>query len=163
MHIKIQMELNTKFDAKAIESEIKEYIKSIDIEKLIFASDKPEKIRFIEGPPTMNGIPHAGHLRGRVIKDLWYRFNTLQGKKIEFNGGWDTQGLPVELQVEKELGVSGGKTEAIKEFGVEKIVSECKKVVEKFVVSAITPCGKTTREKQRIRPVNGSVCNCLFQ
>ena len=53
------MELNSKFDAKAIESEIKEYTKSIDIEKLIFASDKPEKIRFIEGPPTMNGIPHA--------------------------------------------------------------------------------------------------------
>ena len=130
--MKIQMELNSKFDAKVIESEIKEYIKSIDIEKLIFESDKPEKIRFIEGPPTMNGIPHAGHLRGRVMKDLWYRFNTLQGKKIEFNGGWDTQGLPVELQVEKELGVSGGKTEAIKEFGVEKIVSECKKVVKKF-------------------------------
>jgi len=126
------MELDSKFDAKVIESKIKEYTKSIDVEKLIFASDKPEKIRFIEGPPTMNGVPHAGHLRGRVIKDLWYRFNTLQGKKIKFNGGWDTQGLPVELQVEKELGVTGGKTEAIKEFGVEKIVSECKKVVEKF-------------------------------
>jgi len=126
------MELSTKFDAKAIESQVKEYIKSFDLEKEIFASDKPEKIRFVEGPPTMNGIPHAGHLRGRVIKDLWYRFNTLQGKKIEFNGGWDTQGLPVELQVEKELGVSGGKTEAIKEFGIERIVSECKKVVEKF-------------------------------
>ncbi len=126
------MELSTKFDAKAIESQVKEYIKSIDLEKQIFASDKPEKIRFIEGPPTMNGIPHAGHLRGRVIKDLWYRFNTLQGKKIEFNGGWDTQGLPVELQVEKELGVTGGKTEAIKQFGVERIVSECKKVVEKY-------------------------------
>ncbi|MDH3394795.1 MAG: isoleucine--tRNA ligase [Nitrosopumilus sp.] len=126
------MELSTKFDAKAIESQVKEYIKSFDLEKEIFASDKPEKIRFIEGPPTMNGKPHAGHLRGRVIKDLWYRFNTLQGKKIEFNGGWDTQGLPVELQVEKELGVSGGKTEAIKEFGIERIVAECKKVVEKF-------------------------------
>ncbi len=126
------MELSTKFDAKAIESQVKEYIKSIDLEKQIFASDKPEKIRFIEGPPTMNGIPHAGHLRGRVIKDLWYRFNTLQGKKIEFNGGWDTQGLPVELQVEKELGVTGGKTEAIKQFGIERIVSECKKVVEKY-------------------------------
>ena len=126
------MELSPKFDAKAIESEVRRYIKSIDLEKQIFASDKPERIRFIEGPPTMNGIPHAGHLRGRVIKDLWYRFNTLQGKKIEFNGGWDTQGLPVELQVEKELGVTGGKSEAIKEFGVERIVSECKKVVEKF-------------------------------
>ena len=126
------MELSAKFDAKEIESQVKEYIKSIDLEKQIFASDKPEKIRFIEGPPTMNGVPHAGHLRGRVIKDLWYRYNTLQGKKIEFNGGWDTQGLPVELQVEKELGVTGGKTEAIKQFGVERIVSECKKVVEKF-------------------------------
>ncbi len=126
------MELSTKFDAKAIEFQVRKYIKSIDLEKQIFASDKPDKIRFIEGPPTMNGIPHAGHLRGRVIKDLWYRFNTLQGKKIEFNGGWDTQGLPVELQVEKELGVTGGKTELIKQFGIERIVSECKKVVEKY-------------------------------
>ncbi|MGY5148523.1 MAG: isoleucine--tRNA ligase [Candidatus Nitrosopumilus sp. bin_68KS] len=126
------MELATKFDAKSVETQVKEYIKSIDLEKQIFASDKPEKIRFIEGPPTMNGIPHAGHLRGRIIKDLWYRFNTLQGKKIEFNGGWDTQGLPVELQVEKELGVSGGKTEAIKQFGIERIVTECKKVVKKY-------------------------------
>ena len=126
------MELGTKFDAKEIESQVKEYIKSIDLEAQIFASDKPDKIRFIEGPPTMNGIPHAGHLRGRVIKDLWYRFNTLQGKKIEFNGGWDTQGLPVELQVEKELGVTGGKTEAIKQFGIKRIISECKKIVEKY-------------------------------
>ena len=126
------MELSTKFDAKKIESQVREYIRSIDLEKQIFASDKPEKIRFIEGPPTMNGVPHAGHLRGRVIKDLWYRYNTLQGKKIEFNGGWDTQGLPVELQVEKELGVTGGKTEAVKQFGIERIVSECKKIVERF-------------------------------
>ena len=126
------MELQSKFDAKEIETQVREYIKSIDLEKQIFASDKSEKIRFIEGPPTMNGIPHAGHLRGRVIKDLWYRFNTLQGKKIEFNGGWDTQGLPVELQVEKELGVMGGKTEAINQFGIKRIVSECKKVVQKY-------------------------------
>ncbi len=126
------MELSSKFDAKLIESQVKEFTKSLDLEKLIFESAKPENIRFIEGPPTMNGIPHAGHLRGRVIKDLWYRFNTLKGKKIEFNGGWDTQGLPVELQVEKELGVTGGKTEAIKKFGIEKIVSECKNIVKKY-------------------------------
>jgi len=126
------MEFSSKFDAKSIENQIREYKKSIDIEKLIFESDKPDNIRFIEGPPTMNGIPHAGHLRGRVIKDLWYRFNTLRGKKIEFNGGWDAQGLPVELQVEKELGVIGGKTEAIKKFGIEKIVAECKNIVKKY-------------------------------
>ena len=126
------MELSSKFDAKSIENQVKEYTKSISVRSLILDSDKPENIRFIEGPPTMNGIPHAGHLRGRVIKDLWYRFNTLKGKKIEFNGGWDTQGLPVELQVEKELGVTGGKTEAINKFGIEKIVSECKNVVKKY-------------------------------
>ncbi len=126
------MKLSSKFDAKSIEDQVKAYTKSMDLEKMIFESDKPENIRFIEGPPTMNGIPHAGHLRGRVIKDLWYRFNTLRGKKIEFNGGWDTQGLPVELQVEKELGVTGGKTEAIKKFGIEKIVAECKNIVKKY-------------------------------
>jgi len=126
------MELSSKFDAKAIESEMRKYIKSIDVEKLIFESDKPEKIMFIEGPPTMNGVPHAGHLRGRVIKDLWYRFNTLQGKKIVFNGGWDTQGLPVELQAEKELGVTGGKSEVIEKVGIEKLVEECKRIVKKF-------------------------------
>jgi len=87
------MELSSKFDAKVIENQVKEYTKSINIGKLVLESDKSENIRFIEGPPTMNGIPHAGHLRGRVIKDLWYRFNTLKGKKIEFNGGWDTQEL----------------------------------------------------------------------
>ena len=53
-------------------------------------------------------------------------------RKIEFNGGWDTQGLPVELQVEKELGVTGGKTEAINQFGIERIVSECKKSSRKI-------------------------------
>jgi isoleucyl-tRNA synthetase len=131
------MKLSSKFDAKAIESETRKYIKSIDVERLIFESDKPEKIMFIEGPPTMNGVPHAGHLRGRVIKDLWYRFNTLQGKKIVFNGGWDTQGLPVELQAEKELGVTGGKSEVIEKVGIEKLVEECKRIVKKFNVKWI--------------------------
>jgi isoleucyl-tRNA synthetase len=126
------MNLYPKFDAKAIETQVRAYIKSIDIEKLIFESDKPDTIMFIEGPPTMNGVPHAGHLRGRVIKDLWYRFNTLQGKKIIFNGGWDTQGLPVELQAEKELGVTGGKSEVIEKVGIEKLVDECKRIVKKF-------------------------------
>jgi len=126
------MELSAKFDAKKIESEVTQHTDSIDVEKLIWQSDKPEEIMFIEGPPTMNGIPHAGHLRGRVIKDLWYRFNTLKGKKITFNGGWDTQGLPVELQAEKELGVTGGKTEVIEKVGIEKLVGECKKIVKKY-------------------------------
>lgn len=127
------MEITSRFDAKSIESQIRENIANIDLEKMIFESkEKNEKIMFIEGPPTMNGIPHAGHLRGRVIKDLWYRFNTLRGKKIVFNAGWDTQGLPVELQAEKELGVTGGKSEIIKAVGIERLVSECKNLVQKY-------------------------------
>ena len=126
------MELASKFDAKKIEDNIRQYIESVNVEKQILDSDKPEKIMFIEGPPTMNGMPHVGHLRGRVIKDLWYRFNTLQGKKITFNGGWDTQGLPIELQAEKELGVTGGKSEVMQKIGIERLVRECKDIVKKF-------------------------------
>ncbi len=126
------MELAKEFDSKKIESQIREYVRDLDLEGLIFGSDKPGKMRFIEGPPTMNGIPHAGHLRGRVIKDMWYRYKTLQGFKVSFNAGWDTQGLPVELQAEKELGMTGGKSEVIKKVGVERLVSECKRLVRMY-------------------------------
>ncbi len=127
------MHLEKEFDLKKIEGKVKKHLENIDLEKLIFESkEESQKIMFIEGPPTMNGIPHAGHLRGRVFKDLWYRFNTLQGSKIVFNAGWDAQGLPVELQAEKELGVTGGKNEILEKVGIEKLVSECKRVVQKF-------------------------------
>ena len=126
------MEFARKFDARRIESEVRAHLATVDLRGGIRAAKNGKKIIFIEGPPTMNGSPHAGHLRGRIIKDLWYRFNTLRGMQIEFNAGWDTQGLPIELQAEKELGVTGGKAEAIKQFGVETIVAECKKVVAKY-------------------------------
>src|SRR5947209_906173 len=127
------MEISHEFNAKQIEEQIRNKFSSLDLQKLIFESpNKNKKIAFIEGPPTMNGTPHAGHLRGRVIKDLWYRYMTLCGNKVIFNAGWDTQGLPVELQAEKELGISGSKSEVIESAGIEKIVSECKKIVYKF-------------------------------
>ena len=127
------MELAKEFDSKKIEVQMREISSKSNLHELIFDSkNKDKKIMFIEGPPTMNGIPHAGHLRGRVIKDLWYRYNTLKGYKIIFNAGWDTQGLPVELQAQKELGVTGGKTEIIKTVGIEKLVSECKSLVKKY-------------------------------
>ena len=126
------MKFAQKYDAKEIESQVRAYLQGQDMHEQIRTSNREKKARFIEGPPTMNGSPHAGHLRGRVIKDLWYRFNTLRGMHIEFNGGWDTQGLPIELQAEKDLGVTGGKTQAIQQFGVERIVSECKKIVSKY-------------------------------
>jgi isoleucyl-tRNA synthetase len=127
------MQLDKQFDSKKIQTQIKDYLANIDLHKMIIDSPKKDqKIMFIEGPPTMNGIPHAGHLRGRVIKDLWYRYMTLRGHNVVFNAGWDTQGLPVELQAEKELGATGGKTQIIKSIGIEKLVSECKKLVQKF-------------------------------
>jgi len=127
------MQISSEFKPKDIEQEVKNQLSSVDLEKLIFNSpNKTRKIAFIEGPPTMNGTPHAGHLRGRIIKDLWYRYMTLRGYKIIFNAGWDTQGLPVELQAEKELGASGSKSQVIESTGVEKLVSECKKIVHRF-------------------------------
>ncbi len=127
------MELSKEFDVKKIEGQVREYSEKLDLQKMILdSSEKNQKIMFIEGPPTMNGIPHAGHLRGRVMKDLWYRFKTLQGYKVVFNAGWDAQGLPVELQAEKELGVTGGKNEILEKVGIEKLVTECKRLVQKF-------------------------------
>jgi isoleucyl-tRNA synthetase len=127
------MHLSTDFNPKKVEDEVKDELSRFDLEKLIFESpNKTKKIAFIEGPPTMNGTPHAGHLRGRIMKDLWYRYTTLQGYKVIFNAGWDTQGLPVELQVEKELGIAGSKSQVIESAGIEKMVAECKRIVHKF-------------------------------
>jgi len=126
------LQLEKEFDSKKIEQLVRSHLSGIDLQKMLDQSKTKQRLVFIEGPPTMNGIPHAGHLRGRIIKDLWYRYNTLKGHKITFNAGWDTQGLPVELQAEKELGITGGKTEILKTFGIEKIVAECKKLVHKY-------------------------------
>jgi len=127
------MELGNEFNLKNIEQTTRDYLSKLDLQELINESpNKQEKITFIEGPPTLNGKPHAGHLRGRVFKDLWYRFNTLDGKKVVFNAGWDTQGLPVELQAEKELGIKNGKSDITTPEQIENLVAECKKIVSKF-------------------------------
>ena len=127
------MELGNEFNLKNIEQTTRDYLSKLDLQELINESpNKQEKIIFIEGPPTLNGEPHAGHLRGRVFKDLWYRFNTLDGKNVVFNAGWDTQGLPVELQAEKELGIKNGKSEITTPQQIENLVAECKKIVSKF-------------------------------
>jgi len=102
--MRTDMELSNEFNLKEIEQTTKNYLSKVDLKKLIDDSpDKMDKIMFIEGPPTLNGEPHAGHLRGRVFKDLWYRFNTLNGKNVVFNAGWDTQGLPVNYRLKKNL------------------------------------------------------------
>jgi len=127
------MELTNEFNLKEIEQSAKDYLSKLDLQKMIDdSSDKRDKIMFIEGPPTLNGEPHAGHLRGRVFKDLWYRFNTLNLKNVIFNAGWDTQGLPVELQAEKELGITDGKSGITTQQQIENLVAQCKKIVSKF-------------------------------
>ncbi len=89
-------------------------------------------VGYVEGPPTLNNQPHVGHVRGRMMKDLWYRFKTFEGANIVFRGGWDTQGLPVELQAEKEMGLSGNKWEDLNKVGVDKLVAECKQIIGKY-------------------------------
>jgi len=86
---------------------------------------------YVEGPPTLNGIPHIGHSRGRVMKDIRYRWKTMQGYYVPFWAGWDCQGLPVELEVEKLLGVKN-KRELLERVGEERFIEECKKVILKY-------------------------------
>ncbi len=78
---------------------------------------------FYEGPPTANGLPHNGHVLTRVIKDLFPRYRTMRGYHVPRKAGWDTHGLPVEVEVEKELGIHGKA--AIEEYGVEAFVKRC--------------------------------------
>ncbi len=94
-------------------------------------ADNKDTLGFVEGPPTLNGIPHVGHARGRVMKDLRYRWKTMQGYFVPFWAGWDCQGLPVELEVEKLLGVKN-KRELLEMVSEERFVQECKKVVMKY-------------------------------
>ncbi len=78
---------------------------------------------FYEGPPTANGLPHNGHVLTRVMKDVFPRYQTMRGRFVPRRAGWDTHGLPVEIEVEKELRISG--KEAIERYGVERFVRRC--------------------------------------
>ena len=85
---------------------------------------------FYEGPPTANGEPHIGHLMPRLMKDVFPRYKTMTGHLVERKGGWDTHGLPVELEVEKELGLKNKN--GIEEYGVEKFIKKCKESVFRY-------------------------------
>ncbi|SEN13058.1 isoleucine--tRNA ligase [Paenibacillus sp. OV219] len=85
---------------------------------------------FYEGPPTANGAPHIGHMLGRVIKDFIGRYKTMDGYRVVRKAGWDTHGLPVELGVEKQLGISG--KQEIENYGVEAFINKCKNSVFEY-------------------------------
>lgn len=90
-----------------------------------------EYFTFYDGPPTANGRPHVGHVLTRVMKDIIPRYKVMKGYKVIRKAGWDTHGLPVELEIEKKLGISG--KEQIESYGVEKFVKECKESVFTYV------------------------------
>ena len=89
-----------------------------------------ETYTFYDGPPTANGKPHIGHVLTRVIKDMIPRYQTMKGKMVPRKAGWDTHGLPVELEVEKLLGLDG--KEQIEEYGLEPFIDKCKESVWKY-------------------------------
>lgn len=99
-------------------------------EKSLSATKDGPRFVFYEGPPTANGRPHFGHLMPRVYKDLFPRYKTMQGFYVPRKGGWDTHGLPVELEVEHEIGVNS-KPE-IETYGVERFVEKCRESVWKY-------------------------------
>ena len=90
-----------------------------------------EYFTFYDGPPTANGKPHVGHILTRVMKDIIPRYKVMKGYKVIRKAGWDTQGLPVELEIEKKLGISGKAQ--IEEYGVEKFIKDCKSSVFNYV------------------------------
>jgi isoleucyl-tRNA synthetase len=115
-----------------LESEVLEYWKTRKIFEKSLEMGKGRPIfTFYEGPPTANGMPHNGHVLTRVIKDLVPRYQTMRGYHVPRRGGWDTHGLPVEIEVEKSLGIHG--REAIEAYGLERFNRECMRSVFTYV------------------------------
>ena len=99
-------------------------------EKSIEQNEGKEEFSFYDGPPTANGKPHIGHILTRVMKDIIPRYKTMKGYHVLRKAGWDTHGLPVELEVEKLLGMDG--KEEIEKYGIEPFIKKCKESVWKY-------------------------------
>ena len=113
------------------EKEVEKFWKDQKIfEKSIESRRKGEPYVFYDGPPTANGKPHIGHVLTRVIKDMIPRYRTMKGYMVPRKAGWDTHGLPVELEVEKMLGLDG--KEQIEQYGLEPFIEHCKESVWKY-------------------------------
>jgi isoleucyl-tRNA synthetase len=121
-------------DTVALESEILRFWEQAAIAEKVLRRNEQNRAHkrfvFYEGPPTANDKPHFGHLIPRVYKDLFPRYKLMQGYHVIKKGGWDTHGLPVELKVERELGLNSKRE--IEAFGVENFVKKCKENVWKF-------------------------------
>ncbi|MCG8603830.1 isoleucine--tRNA ligase, partial [bacterium] len=124
-------ELSGQLDFPALEKEILAYWEEHDIfKKSVENRDPDNPFVFYEGPPTANGRPGIHHVISRTIKDFVCRFKTMQGYRVERKAGWDTHGLPVEIEVEKELGFSS--KEEIEQYGVAEFNKKCQESVWKY-------------------------------
>jgi isoleucyl-tRNA synthetase len=119
-------------EVRKIEDEVRKYWRDRSIPLKWRALTGRPIFSFLEGPPTANGFPHVGHLRGRVYKDFVLKYYRLRGYDVWAQGGWDEQGLPVEVEVEKKLGV-GSKREITEKIGPERFVEECNKLVDYYL------------------------------
>ncbi len=127
MYKKVSTNLNFVEREKATEK----FWKENDIfEKSMDSRKEGETYTFYDGPPTANGKPHIGHVLTRVIKDMIPRYQTMKGCMVPRKAGWDTHGLPVELEVEKLLGLDG--KDQIEEYGLEPFIDKCKESVWKY-------------------------------
>ena len=123
--------VDTKLDFAAREPEMAKFWKDNKvIKKMIEKNKNGEPYTFYEGPPTANGKPHIGHVLTRTIKDVFLRYQTMKGKNILRKAGWDTHGLPVELEVEKMIG-SNGKQD-IEKYGIVPFIDKCRESVWKY-------------------------------
>lgn len=126
--------LNASYSPLELEKEIREFWETNRVQQKLELFKEKNNIGilgYVEGPPTLNGVPHVGHARGRAMKDVRYRWKTMQGYYVPFWAGWDCQGLPVELEVEKLLGVKN-KRELLEKVGMERFIQECKKAIMKY-------------------------------
>ena len=115
-----------------MERDVAKFWKEKDIIHKNFAMNEGKRyFTFYDGPPTANGKPHVGHIETRVMKDIIPRYKVMKGYKVIRKAGWDTHGLPVELEIEKKLGISG--KEQIEDYGVENFVKQCKESVFTYV------------------------------
>ena len=123
--------VSTKLDFARNEDKVLKFWNEENVfEKSIDEKKELPTYTFYDGPPTANGKPHIGHVLTRVIKDMIPRYQTMKGHKIIRKAGWDTHGLPVELEVEKEIGIDG--KEQIEEYGIEPFIGKCKESVWKY-------------------------------
>ncbi|HVJ65168.1 MAG TPA: isoleucine--tRNA ligase [Bdellovibrionota bacterium] len=123
----------SKMDFSQAEAQVLGFWKSAKIyQKSLERRRGAKPFVFFEGPPTANGMPHPGHCLTRTVKDVFPRFKTMDGYYCERKAGWDTHGLPVEVEVCKELGILEGGKEAIEKFGLEKFNQTCLQSVFRY-------------------------------